>query len=114
MNNKRASEPGFSLASGSFFGFTQPQATDPFGSNFGLESGRVLLNNSEQLLAARLAAKKTPLQDDSLLQIVHDLEGLMKDEELSDFTFAIDGQNFKVHKAILAGWFIVQIYSCRK
>lgn len=110
MNSKRSSQ-GFSFgevlpASVPMFGFTQPS----IGSMFLADSGRVLpgsSNNSGQV------ANKPPMQDDSLLQIVHDLEGLMKDEELSDFTFAVDGQNFKVHKAILAGWSIVKFYSFR-
>lgn len=55
-------------------------------------------------IVARLSAKAQKVDKPPQL-ISEDFEGLMKDEELADFTFIVDGQNFKVHKAIIASWF---------
>lgn len=52
---------------------------------------------------AQLSAKAQKVDKPPQIEpICEDFEGLMKDEELADFTFIVDGQNFKVHKAILA------------
>lgn len=50
--------------------------------------------------SSRLKPKLFNVQSNS--EVAFDYEDLMKDEDLADFTFVVDGENFKVHKAILA------------
>ena len=37
-------------------------------------------------------------------KLSEDFSSLLKDGDFTDITFIVDGQQFKAHKAIVAGW----------
>lgn len=42
-------------------------------------------------------------------KLSNDLDNLLNESSFADCTFAVEGDEFKAHKAIVAGWFLLCI-----